>query len=182
MTPSLDLMLETIERALATSIRPNAADAAAKEEASLAILFTRWIREVLDYVPAAERASYRECRAALDDVTARIEARAASGARLDLLHDSRTTLLDPEAAPPAELRQATRTIKTLLGRLLHTLRAEGDASLAGEVRARLYDLGLRKIERERAVGRASAMDPDWSSIPSLAELSLGETHPRRQTR
>jgi hypothetical protein len=182
MTPSLDLMLETIERALATSILPNAANAAAREEASLAILFTRWIREVLDYVPAAERASYRECRAALDDVTASIEARAASGDTRGLLREARTTLLDPKASPPLELRQATRTIKVLLGRLLHTLRAEGDASLAGEVRARLYDLGLREIERERAFGRASAMDPDWSSILSLAELSLGDTHPRRRTR
>lgn len=180
MTPSLDLMLETLERALATSIRPNAANAAAKEEASLAILFTHWIREVLDDVPAAERASYRECRAALEDVTARLEAPAESEASLDLLRESRTPPLDPDAASPAEIRQAARRIKSLLGKLLHTLRADGDASLANEVRARLYDLGLRELERERAFGRGSAMDPDWRSIPSLAELSLGDTHPRRQ--
>jgi hypothetical protein len=45
--------------------------------------------------------------------------------------------------------------------------------------ARLYDLGLREIERERAFGRGSAMDLDWPSIPPLAELSLRDI--RRQT-
>jgi hypothetical protein len=53
-----------------------------------------------DYVSAVEMAPYRECRTALDDVTARIEARAAGGAARDLLRDWRTTSLDPEAAPP----------------------------------------------------------------------------------
>jgi len=178
MTPSLDLMLETIERALATSILPNAANAAAKEEASLAILFTRWIREVLDDVPAAERASYRDCRAALDAVTARLEARATSGAALDLIRESRAGLFAPDAVPPAEIRQATRRIKALLGRLLHTIRAEGDARLANEVRVRLYDLGLRELERERAFGRGSAMDPDWRSISSLADLSARQHSPK----
>jgi hypothetical protein len=182
VTPNLDLMLGTIERALATSILPSAADAAAKEEASLAILFTRWVREVLDQVPAAERSSYRECRAALDEVASRLEHDPANGSALELVRESRLSLLDADRALPAELRQATRSIKALLGRTLHTLRADGQASLANEVRARLYELGLREIERERAFGRASTIDPDWPSIPSLAELALGEPHPRRQTK
>ncbi len=179
MTPNLDLMLGTIERALATSILPSAADAAAKEEASLAILFTRWVREVLDHVPAAERSSYRECRAALDDAIARLESRSASGSALDLVRESRISPLDADAALPAELRQATRKIKALLGRVLRTLRAEGDAALANDVRAQLFDLGLREIERERAFGRASTIDPDWPSIPSLADLAPGDGRPRR---
>jgi len=178
MTPSLDLMLETVERALATSILPNATNAAAKEEASLAILFTRWIREVLDDVPAAERASYRECRAAIDDITARLEAHATAGAALDLIREMRTGPFEPDAASPAEIRQATRRIKAILGKILRTIRAEGDVRLANEVRARLYDLGLRELERERAFGRGSAMDPDWRSIPSLADLSIGGDSPK----
>jgi len=182
VTPNLDLMLGTIERALATSILPSAANAAAKEEASLAILFTRWVREVLDHVPAAERSSYRECRAALDDTTARLEDHPASGSALELVRDSRVSPLDADAALPGELRQATRRIRALLGRVLHTLRAEGNAALANDVRAQLYDLGLREIERERAFGRASTMDPDWTSIPSLADLAAGAARPRRQTR
>jgi len=182
MTPSLDLMLETIERAVATSILPNATNPAAKEEASLAILFTRWIRVVLDDLPDAERASYRDSRAALDDVTARLEARATSGAALDLLRESRTGRLEPDAAPPAEIREATRAIKALLGRLLHAIRAEGDPRLANQVRAQLYYLGLRELERERAFGRGSAMDPDWRSMPSLADLSARRDPVRRQTR
>ncbi len=182
MTPNLELMLATIERALATSILPSAANAAAKEEASLAILFTRWIRDVLDHVPAAERSSYRDCRAALDDATARLEDRAASGRALQWLRESSVSPLDADAASPAELRRTTREIKALLGRVLRALRAEGDAALANEVRARLYDLGVREIARERAFGRASTMDPDWPSIPSLAELAPEATQPRRQTR
>src|SRR5947208_12224661 len=65
MTPNLELMLETIERALAVAILPAAGNASAREEASLAILFTRWIRDVVDHVADAERASYRDCRATL---------------------------------------------------------------------------------------------------------------------
>jgi hypothetical protein len=182
VTLSLDLMLATIERALATSILPSAMNAAAKEEASLTILFTRWIREVLDYVPAAERASYRDCRAALDDVTTRLERRASSGAALEWQRESRLSPLDVDAASPAELRRATREIKALLGRLLRALRADGHAALANEVRARLYDLGVHEIERERAFGRASTMDPDWTSIPSLADLARGDDETRGQTR
>jgi hypothetical protein len=175
-------MLATIERALATSILPRAADAAAKEETSLAILFTRWIRDVLDHAPDAERASYRDCRDALDDVTVRLGRRPGNGAALEWLRESPIPPLDADRASPAELRQATRDIKGLLGRVLRALRAEGDAALANEVRARLYDLGLREIERERAFGRASTMDPDWTSIPPLAELARGHNEPRRKTR
>jgi hypothetical protein len=182
VTPDLDLMLGTIERALATSILPSAANAAAKEEASLAILFTRWIRAVLDHVPAAERSSYRECRAALEDVLARLEDRSAGGSALEALRESAVSPLDADAASPAELRRAAREIKALLGRVLRALRAEGRAALANEVRSRLYDLGLREIERERAFGRVSTMDPDWPSIPSLADLTGGDNQPRRQTR
>ncbi len=182
MTPNLELMLATIERALTTSILPTATNAAAKEEASLAILFTRWIRDVVDHLPAAERSSYRDCRAALVDAVARVEARSASPHALDLVRESRIPPLDADGASPAELRQAVRGIKALLGRLLRALRAEGDAALANEVRARLYDLGLCEIERERAFGRASTMDPDWASIPSLADLARGDDQPRRQTK
>jgi hypothetical protein len=176
--PNLDLMLATIERALAVSILPSAANGSAKEEASLAILFARWIREVLDYVPAAERASYQGCRAAVDDVATRLEADPANHTALDLVRDSRISLLDEDAASPAQRRLETRKIKALLGRVLHTLRAEGKASLANDVRFRIYDLAVHEIERERAFGRASRMDPDWPSIPSLADLALGD-HPRR---
>jgi hypothetical protein len=181
VTPNLDLMLGTIERALVTSILPSAANAAAKEEASLAILFTRWVREVIDHAPAAECSSYRECRVALDDAIARLEGRPASGSALDLVRGSRISL-DADEASPAELRRATRRIKALLGQVLRTLRAEGYASLANDVRAQMYDLGLREIERERAFGRASTIDPDWPSIPSLADLAPGDGPPRRQTR
>jgi hypothetical protein len=80
------------------------------------------------------------------------------------------------------LREATHEIKALLGRILRALRAGGHAALANEVRARLYDLGVREIGRERAFGRASTMDPDWASIPSLADLARGDDEPRRQTR
>jgi hypothetical protein len=181
MTPNLELMLATLERALATSILPGTADAAAKEEASLAILFTRWIREVLDHMPGAERASYRDCRAALDDVTARIERHVSSGAALGCLREWRIPRLDPDEASPAELRQATREIRMLLGRLLRALRADGHGAFATEVRARLYDLGVHEIERERAFGRASTMDADSTSIPSLADLARGD-QTRRQTK
>jgi hypothetical protein len=179
VTPNLELMLATLERALATSILPGAADAAAKEEASLAILFTRWIREVLDHMPGAERASYDDCRAALDDVTARIEKRGRSGPAVECLRESRIPRIDAGGASPAELRQTTREIRTLLGQVLRALRANRHAALATEVRARLYDLGVREIEREQAFGRASTMDPDWRSIPSLADLPRGDDRKRR---
>ena len=174
MTPNLELMLATIERALTTSILPTATNAAAKEEASLAILFTRWIREVLDHLPAAERSSYRDCRAALVDAVARVEARPASPHALDLVRESRIPPLDADGASPAELRQAARGIKALLGRLLRALRAEGDAALANEVRARLYDLGAAR-DRARASFRESLDDGPGLAVDSFPRrLARGE--------
>jgi hypothetical protein len=169
MMPTIDLMLATIERALATAVLPGAGNAAAKEEASLAILFARWLRDVVDHVSAAERASYRDCRATLDEVTARLDDGAAGASARELARAARLSPLDAEATPPAELRQATRQVKQLLGTLLERLRAAGHASLAADVRARLFDLGLREIARERSFGRASTMDPEWQTIASLAE-------------
>ena len=54
------------------------------------------------------------------------------------------------------------------GFLLKDVRPE---QLAEAVRVRLYDLGVRDIERERAFGRAKHLDPEWESLPTLAELS-----------
>jgi hypothetical protein len=174
-------MLSTIERALATSILPSAANVAAKEEASLAILFTRWIRAVVDDAASAERISYRDCRTALNDISGQVESLAVGASGLAWLRESRISALAAEALLPAELRHASREIKALLGRALRALRSQGHAALANEVRARLYDLGALEIERERAFGRASMMDPGWRSIPSLADLGHSDKQPRRQT-
>jgi hypothetical protein len=151
MTPSLDLMLATIERALAVAIVPAAGNASAREEASLAILFTRWIRDVVDHLGDAERASYRDCRATL--------------AQADLEWEA-----EPEPETAAEIRDEARKIKKRLGDLLASLRDAGDERAARVLRAALFDLGSREIERERAFGRATGLDPDAPSIPTLSEL------------
>ena len=170
MTPDLDLMLATVERALAAAILPGASNASAKEEASLAILFTRWMREVLDHLPAAERASHRDCRAALGEIAARVEAEASSAAARELAREAGREAASGDAAAPAALRAETRRAKALLGRVLRELRSSGDGALANQVRARLFDLGVAEIERERAFGRPTGLDPDWRSLPSLADL------------
>jgi hypothetical protein len=182
MTPDVDLMLETLERALAISILPGGGNAAAKEEASLAILFARWIRDVLDQVPSAERASYRDCRAALDEIASRLERGEANPGALILVRESRLSGVDADIAPLPELRRATRAIKEILGRVLRTLRTDGDTSVAKEIRARLFELGLREIERERAFGRPSMIDPEWRSISTLADVVVGDANPGRKTK
>lgn len=170
MNPKLDLMLGTIERALEVAILPNATNPSAREEASLALLFTRWIRDVVDDVGDAERASAEDCRAALAGVRSMLEADPAGRRALESC--GLRSLADPkESTTVALLRQETHAIKAFLGRLLQQLRADGAGPLAGAVRLRLYDLGAREIERERAFGRATRLDPEWSSIPRLAELS-----------
>ena len=166
MTPNLDLMLATIERALEVAILPNATNASAREEAGLALLFTRWIRDVADHTGDAERASLHDCREALDGVTKLLEADSA-GRRVLLA-------MPREDETPAGARDAARQIRVRLGRLLKALRAERTDALAREVRARLYDLGIREIERERAFGRATRLDPDWQSLKTLAELTRKE--------
>ena len=63
-----------------------------------------------------------------------------------------------------------RKIKKLLGDLLASLRAAGDGEAAKILREALFDLGSREIDRERAFGRATGLDPDAPSIPTLSEL------------
>ena len=169
MIPSLDLLLGTIERALAVTILPNATNASAKEEASLALLFTRWLRDVVDDVAAAERVSALDCRAVLAEVTALLEKDPSGRRALDAIHEARVAPLD-DATPQAAVREEGRKMRMLLGRVLRALRDERQAELAGDVRGLLYDLGIREIERERSYGRASAMDPDWQKLPRLADL------------
>jgi hypothetical protein len=74
-------------------------------------------------------------------------------------------------APDASARESARQIRIRLGRLLKALRTERADALARVVRARLYDLGVREIDRERAFGRATRLDPDWQSLKTLADLA-----------
>src|SRR5262249_5936790 len=90
MIPSLDLILGTIERALTVAILPAAGNASAKEEASIGILFTGWLRDVVDHVADAERASYHDCRAALGDVAAIVPSRTVA-------EEIRAFLAEPQA-------------------------------------------------------------------------------------
>src|SRR5438067_2478234 len=122
MTPNLALMIETIERALAVAILPAAGNASAREEASLAILFTRWIRDVVDHVADAERASYHDCRATLTAVCEGLLAAAPAEEALPVLGNAQAQS-QPETA--AEIRNEVRKIKKLLGDLLGSLRAAG---------------------------------------------------------
>ena len=167
MIPNLDLMLGTIERALEVAILPNATNASAREEASLALLFTRWIRDVVDDVGDAERASLRDCREAEGEVTKLLDA--------DPVGRRVLAATAGGDAPRASEREAARRIRVGLGRMLKALRADGADALACELRARLYDLGVREIDRERSFGRATRLDPDWQSIRTLSELSGKES-------
>ena len=163
MNPKVDLMLSTIERALEVSILPNATNPSAREEASLALLFTRWIRDVIDDVAAAEGASAADCRGAWADVRKLCEADPAAA-----------RLVEGESPDGATPREEAQAIKAALGRVLQGLRASCAASLAEAARARLYALGVREIERERAFGRSTRLDPEWASLKTLAELSRKE--------
>lgn len=181
MIPSLDLMLATIGRALEVAVLPRSTDASAREEAGLALLFARWMRDVFDDVATAERASARDCRAALGDVRALLEKDPAGAGALAEIGAAPALALD-EASPQALVREETTRVKALLGKTLRRLRAEGAEALARTVRLRLYDLGVREIERERAFGRATQLDPDWQTLPTLAELLRGEARAGKEER
>ncbi|MEA2624257.1 MAG: hypothetical protein QOD06_302 [Candidatus Binatota bacterium] len=172
MTPSLDLMLETIERALAVVILPAAGNASAREEASLAILFTRWIRDVIDHAADAERASYRDCRATLGALS---EELLAAGRAEGALIAARRVQAQSEPETAAGIRDDVREMKKLFGDLLASLRDAGDGEAAKTLRAALFDLGSREVQREQAFGRATGLDPDAPSIPTLSELLRGST-------
>jgi hypothetical protein len=167
MIPSIDLMLGTIERALSVTILPAAGNASAKEEASLAILFTRWLRDVVDHVADAERASHDDCRTALRDVAAMLSTgRASADARSDIA----AHLAAPEAATAVERRETCRRAKALLARSLRAAREDADDAAAKTIRRRLADLAARELEREIAFGRATGIDPDGEKSPPLADL------------
>jgi len=171
MIPSLDLILGTLERALTVAILPAAGNASAKEEASIGILFTRWLRDVVDHAADAERASYGDCRAALADVAEMLASKAVAG-------EIRSFLAEPSVETAAAIREATRRAKALLSRSLRAARADGGEG-ANAIRRRLADLAGRELEREIAFGRATGMDPDGAKSPPLAEVVTAWN--RRQT-
>ena len=178
MIPSLDLILGTIERALTVAILPAAANASAKEEASLGILFTRWLRDVVDHAGDAERASYRDCREALADVIALLGK--GGGAAASVVAESRAFLERPAPETAAAVRADGRTAKSLLSRALRAARAD-DSEAATAIRKRLGELAGRELEREIAFGRATGIDPDGAKGPPLAEV-LKAQNERRSAR
>jgi len=179
MVPSLDLILGTIERALTVAILPAAANAAAKEEAGLGILFTRWLRDVVDHAADAERASYRDCREALVDVVGMLSPKS-GGTAAGVLEEARTFLGRPIAETAAAVRAESKVAKTLLARALRAARADGSDATA-TIRRRLADLAGRELEREIAFGRATGIDPDGAKGPPLAEV-LKAQNERRSAR
>jgi hypothetical protein len=167
MIPSIDLMLGTIERALSVAILPAAGNASAKEEASLAILFTRWLRDVVDHVADAERESQEDCGRALRDIAAMLSTgRASTDARGEIA----AHLVAPEVTTAAERRETCRRAKALLSRSLRAAREDGDDAAANAIRRRLADLAVRELEREIAFGRGTGIDPDGAKSPPLADV------------
>ncbi|MEA2624255.1 MAG: hypothetical protein QOD06_300 [Candidatus Binatota bacterium] len=180
MIPSIDLILGTLERALTVAILPAAGNAAAKEEASLGILFTRWLRDVVDHVADAERASYHDCRRALSDVVAIFSTGVRGPAVSALTSEARTLLARLEAETASQAREETRHAKELLVRSLRATREDGDHS-APVIRQRLADLAGRELEREIAFGRATGIDPDGAKGRPLAEVLNAQSALRRAT-
>ncbi|MBI2963106.1 MAG: hypothetical protein HYY35_05075 [Deltaproteobacteria bacterium] len=175
MTPSIDLLLDTLERALAVAILPSVGDASAKEEAALGVVVVRWLRGVVDDASAAERASQRDCRAALEEVARLLAAAAARGpAAAALLEEARAALAQPTPAGVGAVREAARQAKRLLCGALRAARSDGDGTGAVAIRARLAALAAREIARELAFGRPSGMDPDAAAVPALAAVLESE--------
>lgn len=177
MIPSLDLILGTLERALAIAILPAAGNASAKEEASLGIVFVRWLRDVADHAADAERASYEDCRGALADVVAIVAPGHPGPASSGVLRDARAFLDRPTAETAAAIRAEARLAKALLVRSLRAAR-EDRLDSAAAIRRRLADLAGRELEREIAFGRSTGIDPDGTRGAALAEV-LGARQSRR---
>ncbi len=169
MIPSIDLLLSAIERALTVVILPAAGNASAKEEAALGLLFSRWLRDVVDLAADVERASARDCRDALAAVVA-IAAKGRQGpASSAVASEAAARLVRPLPDRAAEVRADAREVKTLLVRSLRAARADGDDSAAA-IRRRLTVLAVRELAREIAFGKATGIDPDGAKGPSLAEV------------
>lgn len=170
MIASVDLLLSTLERALAVAVLPGAGNAAAKDEASLAVLFSRWLRDVVDHAVDAERASFDDCRAALAGVAETIATAKRGAAAAAELAAARALLERPPPTAIAPLRDETRLMKARLCRCLRAARQDGDEPLARAIRRRLAALAEREIERDIAFGRAAGMDPDAAQSPPLSTV------------
>ena len=171
MIPSIDLILTTFERALTATILPAAGNASAKEEASIGILMTHWLRDVGDHVVDAEWASHRDCRRALEDVASLLAKGATGPHAAAVREEARGLLAGPSAERIAAARDETRLAKKLLARALRATRAEGDDACAAAIRARLAELAGREIERECSFGRATGIDPDAATVEPLSVIS-----------
>lgn len=170
MNVPLDLVLSTLERALAVTVLPAAGNPAAKEEAGLGVLFTRWLRDVVDHAVDAERASHQDCRRALSDVAAEIGASREGAATGEALAEAIAILDFPPPSTIAAVREETRRIKEILARAIRAAREDDDRLLAIVIRARLLALAANEIERELSFTRATGIDPDAASVTPLAEL------------
>jgi hypothetical protein len=170
MIGSIDLVLATLERALAVTVVPATADADARQEAALGALFARWLRDVVDHAADAERASCRDARRALAEVAALASQQALPAGARAALAAVRVLADEHEPESLAEVRDRSGAAKTALARALRAARDDGDADLAARVRAILMRFADREIERELAFARATGMDPDAATVPPLAEV------------
>ncbi|MGH7821014.1 MAG: hypothetical protein ACREQ9_14720, partial [Candidatus Binatia bacterium] len=127
------------------------------------------LRDVVDHAVDAERASYHDCRGALADVVASLEAVRAGPAAAIVEREARAFLAEPAADTASRIREHTRLAKALLVRSLRAAREDASDS-AASTRRRLADLAGRELEREIAFGRATGIDPDGAKGPPLAEV------------
>ena len=171
MIGSIDLVLATLERALATSVLPATSGADAKQEAALGALFARWLRDVVDHAGDAERASQRDVREALARVVALGSERRLGASSAIAIETARALLDFAPATVIAEIRDELRRTKNALARALRAAREDDDADLATALREILMHLSALEIERELAFARATGMDPDAATVTPLAELA-----------
>jgi hypothetical protein len=181
MYASIDLLLSTLERALAVAVLPGVANATAKDEAALGVLFSRWLRDVVDHAADAELASYDDGRAALADVAATIATARAGLACASELSAARALLERPPARSIAAIREESRLLKAHLCRALRAARQDQDSVLAQAIRRRLVELAAREIARDIAFGRAAGMDPDAARSPSLSTVLSTQREADRRT-
>ena len=170
MIGSIDLVLATLERALSVSVVPATADADARQEAALGALFARWLRDVVDHAADAERASWRDARAALGELAALASQTSLPAGARAAIDAARALAGEREPETLAEVRDRSAAAKAALARALRAARDDGDADLAARVRAILMRFADREIQRELAFARATGMDPDAATVPPLAEV------------
>jgi hypothetical protein len=174
MTPDIPMRLGTIARALQQVVIPAlpADQVLAIEQATLCLGHLGIIGQQLDHVADYEAV----CLVDMTDLAEQLVGASAGGSRTQAATEAlREVIARADASPgsAATPKDRRNALAAAIDQLIRAGGVDGEPAFLAASRRLVLEHGTRQSYRDRAWFRASGLDPDRASLPSIPEL-LGQ--------